>query len=53
MFSGTAGRRALVVLAAVVAASLAVGVGGASASRVDPPGHRDANQCFWFSAGLT
>jgi len=43
------GRRALVALAAVVAASLAVGAGGASAGRVDPPGHRDANHCFFFS----
>ena len=49
MFSRAAGRRALVALAAVVAASLAVGVGGASAGRVDPPGHEDANHCFWFS----
>ena len=49
MFSRTAGRRALVALAAVVAASLAVGAGSASAGRVDPPGHQDANHCFWFS----
>ena len=52
MFSRAAGRRALVALAAVVAASLAVGAGGASAGRVDPPGHRDANHCFWFFSGV-
>ena len=33
----------------VLAASLAVGVGGASASRVDPPGQPDANHCLFFS----
>ena len=49
MFSRAAGRRALVALAAVVAASLAVGAGTASAGRADPPGHEDANHCFWFS----
>jgi hypothetical protein len=49
MFSRTAGRRALVALAAAVAASLAVGAGSAAAGRVDPPGHKDANQCFWPS----
>ncbi len=49
MSSRGVARRALVALAAVVAASLAVGVGGASADRVDPPGHQDANHCFWFS----
>jgi hypothetical protein len=37
--------RALVALGALLAASLAVGVGGASAGRVDPPGHQDANHC--------
>ena len=41
--------RALVAMAAAVATSLAVGAGGASAGRVDPPGHQDANHCFWFS----
>ncbi|MGH3079852.1 MAG: hypothetical protein ACRDNH_01790 [Gaiellaceae bacterium] len=40
------GRRALVALAAVVAAWLVVGAGGASAGRVDPPGHQDANHCI-------
>ncbi len=49
MFGRGAGRRALVALAAVVAASLAVGAGSASAGRVDPPGHQDTNHCFWFS----
>ena len=49
MFGRTAGRRALVALAAVVAASVAVGAGSASARRADPPGHKDANQCLWFS----
>jgi hypothetical protein len=49
MFSRAAGRRALVALAAAVAASLALGAGGASASRVDPPGHQGANQCIFFS----
>jgi hypothetical protein len=49
MFSRAAGRRALVALATVVATSLAVGAGGASAARIDPPGHQDANHCFWFS----
>jgi hypothetical protein len=52
MFSRAAGRRALVAMAAVVAASLAVGVGGASAGRVDPPGHQDANHCSWFFSGV-
>ena len=45
----SSGRRALVALAAVVAASLAVGAGSASAGRVDPPGHQDTNHCSWFS----
>ena len=49
MLSRAAGTRALVALAAVFAASLTVGAGGASAGRVDPPGHQDANHCFWFS----
>ena len=39
------GVRALVALGALLAASLAVGVGGASAGRLDPPGHQDANHC--------
>ena len=39
------GVRALVALGALLAAFLAVGVGGASAGRVDPPGHQDANHC--------
>lgn len=39
------GVRALVALGALLAASLAVGVGGASAGRIDPPGHQDANHC--------
>ena len=41
--------RFAVAAVVVLAASLAVGAGGASAGRVDPPGHRDANQCFWPS----
>ena len=49
MFRTAVGRRALVALAAAIATSLSVGAGGASAARVDPPGHRDSNQCFWFS----
>lgn len=49
MFSRAAGRRTLVALAAVVALSLAVGARGASAGRVDPPGHQDANHCVFFS----
>ena len=53
MSSRAVRSRAFIALAAVFAASLAVGVGGASASRVDPPGHQDANHCFWSSAGLT
>jgi hypothetical protein len=35
--------------AAIVATSLAIGAGGASAGRVDPPGHRDANHCIFFT----
>jgi hypothetical protein len=49
MSSSPVGRRAFVALAAVFAASLAVGASGASAGRVDPPGHRDANHCFFFT----
>ena len=49
MFGSAPGRRALVALAAVAAGSLAVGAGDASAGRVDPPGHRDANHCVFFS----
>ena len=40
------GIRALVALGAVIATSLAVGVSGVSAGRVDPPGHQDANRCI-------
>ena len=32
-------------LTAVLAVSLAFGAPGASAQRLDPPGHRDSNQC--------
>ena len=49
MFGSAVGRRALVVLTAVFAASLAVGAGSASAGRVDPPGRQDANHCFFFT----
>jgi hypothetical protein len=52
VFSRTAGCRALVALAAAVAAFLAVGASGASAGRVDPPGHQDSNHCFWFFSGV-
>jgi hypothetical protein len=45
MSSGAVGRRALVALAVVVATWLVVSSGGASAGRVDPPGHQDANHC--------
>jgi hypothetical protein len=46
MSTRAVGRRALVALAAVVATSLVVGASSASAGRVDPPGHQDANQCI-------
>jgi hypothetical protein len=49
MFRRAAGRRALVALGAVVATSLAVGAGSASAGRIDPPGHKDANHCSFFT----
>jgi hypothetical protein len=49
MSSSAVGRRALVALAAAFAASLAVGAGGASAGRVDPPGRQEANHCFFFT----
>lgn len=42
---GAGGALRLSLAASVVAASLAVGVGSASAGRVDPPGHKDANHC--------
>lgn len=45
MSSRAKSRRAPVALAAVVATWLVVGAGGASAGRVDPPGHKDANHC--------
>lgn len=35
-----------VTLAAMLAISFALGVSSASAGRVDPPGHRDANHCI-------
>ena len=41
--------RVLVTMAAALAASLAIGASGGSASRVDPPGHKDANNCLFFS----
>ena len=44
--------RFAVMALVVLAASLASGVGGASAARVDPPGHEDANHCFWFFSGV-
>jgi len=43
------GRRsavACVTLASVLAMSFALGVSGASAGRIDPPGHDDANHCI-------
>jgi hypothetical protein len=40
------GARALIALCAVLAASLAFGASGATAGRVDPPGHQDGNQCI-------
>jgi hypothetical protein len=46
MSSRAVGRQVLVALAAVVATWLVVGAGGASAGRVDPPGHQDANHCI-------
>jgi hypothetical protein len=47
MSSRAVSRRALVALSAVVVATwLVVGAGGASAARVDPPGHQDANHCI-------
>ena len=51
MFGRAAGRGAVVALA-VVAASLAVGAGGASAARGDAPGHEDANHCSWLFSGV-
>ena len=49
MSSSAVRSRAFIALAAVFAASLAVGAGGASARRVDPPGRQDANHCFFFT----
>ena len=49
------GRRdtlACVTLASVLAMSLALGVSGASAGRIDPPGHDDANHCISSDFGV-